>query len=173
MPDIHHYQRIELLKELHLAQEEITEAAQRLKRIEWYLKQNIYDLQGETSGASSMIGFTEFEVSQIVPKLIMEVKNIKSYSLPDRILFLVKKLNRPLNAKQISSLLKFLMSKLGERPPQDLYGWTQSALSRMKSHKRITLYRPKGLQQGYYLHPSWVEADGIPFEQYLKIMTLV
>lgn len=173
MPDIHHYQRIELLKELHLAQEEITEAAQRLERIEWYLKQDIYDLQGEISGASSMIGFTEFEVSQIVPKLIMELNNIKSYSLPDRILFLVKKLDRPLNARQISSLLKFLMTKLGVRPPQDLYGWTQTALSRMKRHKRIALYRPKGLRQGYYLHPSWIEVDGIPFQKYLDRMKLV
>ena len=173
MSDQHHYQRIELLKELHLAQEELVETAQRFKRIEWYLKQDIYDLEEETSGASSIYGFTELEVSQIVPKLIMELDNIKSYSLPDRILFLVKKLDRPLNAKQISSLLKFLMTKLGVRPPHGLYGWTQSALSRMKSHKRIALYRPKGLQQGYYLHPSWIGADGMPFKKYLDKMTLV
>lgn len=173
MPNIHHYQRMELLKELHLAQEELVETSQRLQRMELYLKENIYDLQEQTSVASSMIGFTEFEVSQIVPKLIMELNNIKSYSLPDRILFLVKKLDRPLNAKQISSLLKFLMTKLGVRPPQDLYGWTQTALSRMKRHKRIALYRPKGLRQGYYLHPSWFEVDGIPFQKYLDRMKLV
>ncbi len=176
MSDTNQNQREELLKELPIAKEELTLATERVERIERLLNQNnalpISVTQEAIPVTPRLFGFTESEVKQFLPLLIKDLNVIRYYSISQRIIFLLKKLDRPLHAKQIMSLLKFLILKLGEQQQYDVYGVTHTTLSRMKRKNRIVLYRQEGMQHGYYLHPIWIGADKKLLRQYYDKMEL-